>query len=152
MSAKNSMILLIAIAVVFIILGIVVIFLDSGLQMKCTEQTTGTVVDVVCKEYYDSDTGFSYSYFPIIEYQAGDRTVTQMSNSGEYPSRYRVGEQVEICYNPNNVEQFIIKGDASASFIGFAFVGLGAIAVLAAIIYIIKSRGSTETTPSNDTI
>ena len=152
MSAKSSLILLISIAVVFIIVGIVVIFIDSGLQMKCTEQTTGTVIDIVCKEYYDSDTGFTYSYFPVIEYQAGDRTITQMSNSGEYPPRYKVGEQVEICYNPNNVEQYIIKGDSSANYIGFACVGLGSIAVIAAIIYIIKSRGSTEITPSNETI
>ena len=152
MSAKSSIILIIGIAVVFIIAGIVVIFLNSGLQMKCTEQTTGTVVDIVCKEYHDSDTGFTYSYFPVIEYQAGDRTITQMSNSGEYPSRYKVGDQVEICYNPNDVEQYIIKGDSSANYIGFACVGLGLIAVIAAIIYIIKSRGSTEITPSNETI
>ena len=151
MSAKSSLILLISIAVVFIIVGVVVVFLGSGLQMKCTEQTTGTVVDIVCKEYYDSDTGFTYSYFPVIEYQAGDRTITQMSNSGEYPSRYKVGEQVEICYNPNDVEQYIIKGDSSANIIGFACVGLGSIAIIAAVIYIIKSRGSTETTPSNET-
>lgn len=152
MSAKSSIIFLIGIAVVFIIAGIVVIFLNSGLQMKCTEQTTGTVVDIVCKEYHHSDTGFTYSYFPVIEYQAGDRTITQMSNSGEYPSRYKVGDQVEICYNPNDVEQYIIKGDLSANYIGFACVGLGLIAVIAAIIYIIKSRGSTEITPSNETI
>ena len=152
MSAKSSMILLIGIAVVFIIVGILVIFLDYGLQIKCTEQTTGTVVDIVCKEYYDSDTGFTYSYFPVIEYQVGERTITQMSNSGEYPSRYQVGDQVEICYNPNDVEQYIIKGDQSANFIGFACVGLGSIAVIAAIIYIIKSRGSTASTPSNETI
>lgn len=152
MSAKSSMIFLIGIAIVFIIAGIVVIFLNSSLQMKCTEQTTGTVVDIVCKEYYHSDTGFTYSYFPVIEYQAGDRTITQMSNSGEYPSRYKVGDQVEICYNPNDVEQYIIKGDSSANYIGFACVGLGLIAVIAAISYIIKSRGSTEITPSNETI
>ena len=152
MSAKSSMFLLIGIAVVIIIVGIVVIFLDSGLQMKCTEQTTGTVVDIECREYYDSDTGYTYSYFPVIEYQVGDRTITQMSNIGEYPSRYKVGDQVEICYNPNDVEQFVIKGDSSANLIGFACVGLGSIAVIAAIIYIIKLRGSTEITPSDETI
>ena len=136
MKSKGALIFIMGIGVLFIIVGIVAMNLGNGLKKRCTEKTIGTVVEIVCREQSDYTRP---TYFPVIEYQAGDSTVSQMSNSGEYPSKYEVGDQVEIYYNPNNVQEYIIKGDSNPNFVGIIAIVLGSIAALVGIVGIIKS-------------
>lgn len=136
MKSKGAFIFIAVIGVVFIVLGIVAINLGNGLKKRCTEKTIGTVVEIISREQID-DT--NPTYFPVIEYQVGDRTISQMSNSGDYPPKYEVGDQVEIYYNPNNVQEFIIKGDSTHNFVGIIAIVLGSIATVVGIVGIIKS-------------
>ena len=123
---KNVNWLFIVIGVIFIALGIVVVNQGNGLAMRCTEETIGTVVDNVRHDTTDLES----AYFPIIEYQVGDRTISQESKSGQYPPEYNVGDKVIICYNPNNVTEYIIKGDSTSSFVGILAIVIGSIAVV----------------------
>ena len=136
MKSKGAFIFIAVIGVVFIVLGIVAINLGNGLKKRCTEKTIGTVVEIICREQID-DT--NPTYFPVIEYQVGDSTITQISNSGEYPSKYNVGDKVEIYYNPDNVQEYILKGDSTPNFVGIIAIVLGSIAVAVGIIGSIKS-------------
>ena len=129
--------------ILFITVGIVTANQSKGLKRRCTEETIGTVVDLICEQDINRDTdsdSTTYTYFPVIEYQAGDRTVSQKSNSGQYPAKYQVGDQVTICYNPDNVEEYIIKGDLTPKFLGLISLVLGSIAVAVGLISFVRIR------------
>lgn len=127
---KATSLLFLLVGFVFVVVGIIAMIQSDGLKERCTEETIGTVVEVIRERNSNTSnrTSNSYTYFPVIEYQVGDRTVSQKSQFGQNPPKYKVGEQLEICYNPNDIEEYIIKGDSSPKYIGIAFIGLGAIA------------------------
>lgn len=120
----------ISIGVLFIIVGIVVLNQGNNLKRRCTEETIGTVVELILERGYDN----KYTYFPVVEYQAGDRRVSQKSRSGQKPPKYKEGEKIEICYNPDNIQEYIIKGDLTSSFLGILAIVLGSIAVVVSFI------------------
>ena len=145
MNSKKAMklpgvILLIA-GIIFIIAGTFVMIQGNSLKKRCTEQATATVVDVIrVSDYSTTESTYTYTYYPVIEYQVGDRTISQQSSSGQNPPKYKVGEQVEILYNPNNVEEFIIKGDFIPQYLGIGFIVLGTIAVAAGFFVFIRGN------------
>ena len=141
-------VLLLALGIIFIIAGIFVMKQGDSMKQRCTEKTTGTVVELISERDHSSD-GISYVYYPVIQYQVGDRTISQKSRSGQNPPQYSVGQQVEVYYNPNNVEEFFIEGDSTTQFIGIIFIGLGSIVDIAVVIFVfignaIKSRKLAE--------
>ena len=146
MNSKKSLrlpgVLFVIIGAIFIIAGSITIYQGNSLKQRCTEEAIGTVVEVICETSYSSDENeYTYTYYPVIEYQAGSRTISQRSKSGQTPPKYKVGEQVVIYYNPNNVEEFIIKGDATPQYLGIGFVVIGSIAVLVGFVASIKNVG-----------
>ena len=136
MDSKKTLIfagvMFLLVGLIFVAVGIFVLKQDECLQQRCTEETIGTVVDIIVETHYDSEDGFEHTYYPVIEYKVGDRTITKKSNIGQGSSKYTVGQQIEICYNPNDVEEFIIKGDTSSDLMGKLFIALGSVAVAVA--------------------
>ena len=136
MDSKKTLIfagvMFLLVGLIFVVVGIFVLKQDEGLQQRCTEETIGTVVEVIRETSYDTDDGYVDTYYPVIEYKVGDRTITKKSNIGESSSKYTVGQQIEICYNPNNVEEYFIKGDTSLDLMGKLFIALGSVAVAVA--------------------
>lgn len=124
MNLKRTLIF-ICVGVIFIVVGIVVIMQGNSLKKRCTEETIGTVVELIRE--VDSDN--KSTYFPIIEYKTRDRIISQKSKSGQNPPEYKEGEQVEIYYDPNNVQDYIIKGDSTSNFVGILSIVLGTIVV-----------------------
>lgn len=119
--------------IILIVVGIVVLNQGNSLKKRCTEETIGTVVELICEVNYDNESTY-FTYFPVIEYQAGDRQISQKSRSGQDPPKYKEGEQVQIYYNPNNVQEYIIKGDSISSYLGILAIVLGSIAVVVGFI------------------
>lgn len=147
MNSKKNLIftgmIFLLVGIIFIIAGIAVINQGNVLKNRCTEETIGTVVEVIC-ELDSNTTDSSYTYYPVIEYQVGDRTISQKSRSGQYPPKYKVGEQVEIYYNPNNVEEYIIKGDSTQKYLAIGCIVLGSIAVAVGFVAFIKNVNKSE--------
>jgi len=135
MKIKSTLIIM-CFGVLFIIIGIFVLNQSSSLKRRCTQETMGTVVDVIREEDYTHEVKSykRYTYFPVIEYQTEDGTITQKSKSGQRPPKYTKGEQVQIFYNPNNVQEYIINGDSNLNFIGIIFVVIGIVAVVVSFI------------------
>lgn len=52
----------------------------------------------------------SFSYYPVISFQANGRTVHFVSSLGDYPARYRPGEILQIRYRENFPERARIDG------------------------------------------
>ena len=130
---------LIIFAIFFIGIGIFVLVHGNGLAKRCTEEAIGTVVNVIKEDSTDSDGFTSYTYTPVIEYKVGEKTITKRAGSGSGSPEYQINDTIDILYNPNNVEEFIIKGESSTLF-GIIFIVVGAIAFLVGLRQLLMGR------------
>ena len=44
-----------------------------------------------------------------------------------------MGEKVEILYNPNKIDEYIIKGDNTSGILGIVFIVVGAVLLVATL-------------------
>ena len=129
----------ILIGIIVIGVGIFTFISGKNLEKRCTATAVGTVVEM--HEDISSDThSVTHTYYPVIEYQVGDRTVKKQSSSGSSSPRYNINEKVDILYNPDNVEEYIIKGDTNSNFMGIIFIVVGVVVVILGIWNLIRGR------------
>lgn len=108
--------------------GAIFAFIQGNrLSQVCTEKATATVVSM--REDFateaDSD-GFRYLYYPVIEYQANGSTVKGEIADGSNPPAYSINDTVEILYNPDKTDEFIIAGSNQ----NFTWIILGALGII----------------------
>lgn len=132
--------LILIMGIVTIGLGIFIIVSGNKLAQVCTEETTGTVVGILREEETDSEGFTSIVYIPQIEYKVGEQLVTAKGNGSSNASDHKVGEEIQIMYNPNNVEEHIIKGDNSSMVGGIIWIVLGAIILLVGIFKLLTGK------------
>lgn len=121
-------------------LGIFIMISGNKLAKVCTEETIGTIVGILREEETDSEGFTSIVYTPQIEYKVGEQLLTAKGNGSSNASEHEVGEQVEIMYNPNNAEEYIIKGDNSSNIGGIIWIVLGVIISLVGIKQLLMGR------------
>ena len=119
--------------IVFTIIGIFVIIKGNEQAKRCTEETVGIIIDIKEDLSTDDDGRTIYTYYPVIQYIVGDRTITKKSSSGSSSMAYNLNDKVDILYNPNKVEEYIIKGDKTSNIIGIVFIILGIIVCIAGV-------------------
>ena len=130
--------------IVAILLGILIIgvgiflFINAkGLSKRCTVETTATVVDVKVEENLEEEDGVTrtvYTYYPVLEYKVGDTTVSKQSTNGASTPQYKINDTIDILYNPDKVEEYVIKGDTSSNIVGIIFIVVGVVVTLIGII------------------
>ena len=121
-------------------LGIFVMISGSRLAKVCTEETTGTVVGILREEETDAEGYTSIMYTPQIEYKVGEKLVTAKGKGSSNASDHQVGEQIELMYNPNNVEEYIIKGDNSSKIGGIIWIVVGVVVLLVGVKQFLTGR------------
>ena len=112
------------VGIIFIGVAVFMYFKNSNLVKNCTVDAIATVVDMREDFTADSD-GSGYMYYPIIEYQAGENKVEVEMSTGSSTPAYRINEKINILYNPNKTDEFIIKGDSTSNIISIVFGVLG---------------------------
>ena len=132
--------IIIIIGIVAIGLGIFILISGSRLAKVCTAETTGTVVGILREEEIDSEGYTSISYAPQIEYKVGEKLITAKGNGSSNASAHTVGEQIQIMYNPDNVEEYMIKGDNSSSIGGIIWIVLGIVVLLVGVVKFLTGR------------
>lgn len=126
--------------VILIGAGVFFYFKNADLTKKCTEKTIATVVDM--DEEIDTssaNTEMRYMYYPIVQYKVSERVIENRLDTGANVPEYRINDKVEIMYNPNNVEEFIVAG-ANLNIVWIILVGLGVTFVLAGIVVVVKDK------------
>ena len=68
------------VGVIFIVVGIYVLTNGANKSKRCTVETVGMVVEIKEERTTDSEGDYQYTYYPVIRYQAGDRTITKQRN------------------------------------------------------------------------
>lgn len=69
------------------------------------EKTTGQVIGLVQSTDSEGDTLYS----PVATFTVGDRKLQIEGMTASYPPAYRVGQEVEVVYNPQNLNKAAIN-------------------------------------------
>ena len=112
------------VGIIFIGVSIFIYLKNESLIKNCTVKTEATVVDMKQDFSTDGDTN-DFMYYPIIEYKANDNTIRQTIDKGSSTPAYEINDKIEILYNPNNIKEYIIKGDNSSNIFSIAFMVIG---------------------------
>ena len=127
-------ILVILFGLIFAGIGVFILIKGNDLARRCTVSTEGTVVEIITEDSTDDDGFTTYTYYPVIQYIANGKIVSKKSSSGSNPSKYNLNDRVDILYDPNKVEDYIIEGDKTTSFLGIIFIVAGlAVAIIGVI-------------------
>lgn len=116
-------------ALLFIVVGVAIIVMDYTKSMRCTMETVAEVIDWVERKERNTDEDsieeYTYTYYPVYKYEAGDRIIEKQSNTG-YASKFSSMKEETIYYNPDNPEEFVISNEYG--FFDLIFPGLFIIA------------------------
>ena len=119
--------------VVFFIIGIVVINNRKKKEINCISKTYGKVTDIVRHKNSTSHGGYSSSWHPVFEYNIGELKFIKESPYGASQSKYAIGQEIEICYNPENYNEYYIAGDTLPKTLATIFTIVGIVAIIMAI-------------------
>lgn len=97
-------------------------------QRSCTSKTYAKV-----KELKVYERRRHHYWHPIFEYTVGELKVTNEYIYGSQPPKYKIGEQVEIYYNPKNHDEYYVVGNNSHSVVIIAYIALGIMAIVITI-------------------
>lgn len=131
LNALAAIFLILAI-VLFAIMGFVVYAMHRSYE-RCTATTQATVVENVRKS------SSSKTYAPVFEYKGNDTVYRQQSSLYEKPARYKVGEVVELHYNPFDPEEYYVDKNIWIVFLVMGTVG-GSFALVGIICLAAKSK------------
>lgn len=128
--------LLLLIGIIFLSIGLGVNYNRKKKIRECTEITKGKVVDIVKRCYGNGhiDEPESYMFHPVIEYSVNNEKYVKTHAYGAVPSKYEVGQEVEIHYNPENCEKYYIEGEKNQKTLGIVFTIAGSIIIFAGIL------------------
>ncbi|MBR1540615.1 MAG: DUF3592 domain-containing protein [Clostridia bacterium] len=129
------MYILIFFGIIFICLGFINWFRFNFKKSRCAEQVEGIIVDYI--EKYNSDS-ITPSYFPVVQYETPSGIVTQKSSTGGYPALYEINDKINICYNPNKTNEFIIQGDNTEKTFTIILFSIGIVFELIGLFIFIK--------------
>ncbi len=126
------------VGIIFFIIGIVMLNNRKKKEINCISKTYGKVTDIVRHQSYDRDGGYRSSWHPVFEYNIGELKFVKESVYGSSQSKYAIGQDVEIYYNPEDYNEYYIAGDSIPKTLAtiFTIVGIGAImiAIVSAIL------------------
>lgn len=120
----------ILIGAIFFIIGIAMLKSRKRKEIECTSKTHGKVTDVIRHQSHDSDCGYSSSWHPVFEYNIGELKFIKESLYGRSQSKYAIGQEVEVYYNPEDYNDFYIAGETLPRTIGTIFTIVGIVAII----------------------
>ncbi len=117
--------------IIFAVIGLLLIIMFFRKKKNCTSVTKGTVVDIDVERNYDREHDRSYSVeFPIYEYTVDGQTYTEKATSSSGNSKYRIGDEVDIYYNPIKPDEFYVSGENAEIILGVVFLIIGVIFII----------------------
>lgn len=117
--------------------------------------TEGRVVEMHSEYSSDSDGGGSYVYYPVVEFKdMNDQAVIFRDRIGSNPASFRIGETVDVLYDPANPGRSFIDRGAWNWLPSVALLVAGMFALWFGVNSLLAIRGrrlsSPETLPHKD--
>ena len=117
------------------LVGFLVIYLGIRKKQRCTEPAVARIVDIKRSEDTDENGKKSYSYQPVLEYTVGVEKIRKTASvSSSKRKAYKIGDNVNIRFNPMKPKEFMTEKQKTGAFTG---VFLMVIAVGIAVVTLI---------------
>lgn len=107
--------------------GSIYSFITTKNWLSESYQSNGKVIDLVERESTDSDGYRSITYAPVVEYQFGEETFVFESSVSSDPPSHKVGQYVNVRYDPKNPNDAKIDSFFSLWFLTIILGLLGVI-------------------------
>ena len=113
---------------VFIAAGLFLAIRTVRINGKCTVPAVARVVRIDEEWSSSADGAGSWSYFPVFQFTTeSGRVIEARAAIGRGKSPYRIGQSVELRYDPDKPEQIAVKKDIIVMFVfGLVFAAIGA--------------------------
>lgn len=120
---------------IFFGVGIIAELVQKNREKHCTYKLTATVLD---NEPGGSD---SNALYPVYYYSYLGKEYNVKSDTGSYPAKFDVGEEVEMYIDPDDPKRFYVPADNTLKIISMVFKIIGGvIAALGLLIPMIIAR------------
>lgn len=127
-----------------LVFSLVALGIKGSLKNKlknCTSQTSGTIIDL--KRHSSGSSGnHQTSYHPVIQFVTENgKTIVKESSFGGSKTRYQIGQNIKLFYNPDNPDEFYMPDDNIPKILTlvFSLVGIGMIllgVIISVLVYI----------------
>ena len=115
----------------WIMCGIIIFKNMEKKKRVCTSKTSGKVIDI------EEDTREMIAYSPVFEYTVGDHKYVKEYTYGSNVIPYKIGQEVEIYYNPNKPDQYYVEGDVLYKRVAKIIIFLGIICLLLSLVFVV---------------
>lgn len=122
------------VGIIFFIVGIVMLNKTKKKELNCTSKTYGKVTDIVRHQSYDRHGRYSSSWHPVFEYNIGELKFIKESPYGSSESKYAIGQNLEVYYNPKDYNEYYIAGDTTPKTLAIILTIVGVSALIIAIV------------------
>lgn len=113
----------ISLGLLFASVGAVLIHIDLVKRQRYSQCTHAVVVDHILKRSGRASKHHR-SYYAIVEFNANGQTIRATSSMGWPDRRYKIGKELAIRYNPNDLHEVLIKGERNMGPAFFILFGL----------------------------
>ena len=114
-----------------ILAGIGLLLLTTKIitYIKCTVSINATVIKQ--KKEHTHFRGVRYTHYrPVVEYVVDGENYTETAYFRTYrKTKYPIGSEIKICYNPRNPEEMRFVGHLFPLPMGMAFLAIGAVLI-----------------------
>ena len=125
------------VGIILIAAGIFLYIKNEHLAKVCTKEAEALVVDMK-QDMQSDENGITYMYYPIIEYEVNGSKVKSTFENGSSTPAYAINTKLTILYNPDKVEEFIVKGEGNNQIFSIVFIALGVIVTIGGIYVLLK--------------
>ena len=110
-------------------IGLLLLTAKAMAFIKCTVPTNATVIKL--KKEYIHFRGVKNTYYrPIVKYSVDGENYTETAYFRTYrKTKYPIGSEIKICYNPRNPEEMRFVGHLFPLPMGMAFLAIGAVLI-----------------------
>lgn len=94
-------------------IGIIGLFKGSGKKKRCTASALAVIAEIEkdTEEPEGESTRKKYTYTPIYEFTVNGNTIRKSGGFYSHNEKeFRVGDTVNVTYNPDKPEEFLVNG------------------------------------------
>ena len=114
------------IGVIFLMVAWIIASVMADRKKNCTAKAVGTVTDLVRSTNYHDRNSHARGFHPVVQYTTDKgETLSVTSAVSTNPPKYKVGDIVNVKYDPNKPQKFYIDGDNTINIVKIVFLCVG---------------------------
>lgn len=121
--------IVIGIGVLLIICGFTWLKKIKGKKLICTSSCEGEIAGI-SKSIKSDEAGDTMMYSPVFNYNVEGVSYTKESTISSSRCKYNKGDKIMVFYNPQNPDQYYVKGNNSNIFMAVVVLFVGIVMII----------------------